>query len=309
VDFDLNADQAVLQDAVAQIAAKHRAAPVTGEPVFHSHDPALEAELAEAGFFDILRQEDYGPLDAALAVEAIAKLPRAAEVGASMLVAPQLVDEALPRPIALLDRPGAVAVRFLPVAKTALIDAGDDVLVLDLQGTARAPTEGLYAYPFGRFTRPPELAKARRLGAAAVPRLRQWWRVALAVEASGALQAALDFTAEYVRDRRAFNRPLGALQAIQHRLAHGASAIQGLRWLALSAAWSGDPAEAALAATYAQETAAAVIYDLHQFNGALGLTLEHPLHFWTYRLKALQAELGAVHGQAAAAADLVWGNA
>ena len=81
---------------------------------------------------------------------------------------------------------------------------------------------------------------------------------------------------------------------------------QGLRWLALNAAWNEDPRDAALAATFAQEAAQSVAYDLHQFSGALGLTLEHPLHFWTYRLKSLQGELGAVHAQAAAAADLAW---
>jgi hypothetical protein len=45
---------------------------------------------------------------------------------------------------------------------------------------------------------------------------------------------------------------------------------------------------------------------MHQFNGALGITLEHPLHYWTYRLTALQAELGGSSRQALAAAQHLW---
>ena len=62
-----------------------------------------------------------------------------------------------------------------------------------------------------------------------------------------------------------------------------------------------------MAALHAQESARATVYDFHQFLGAMGMTLEHPLHLWTYRLKALASELGGRGGQALAAADAVWG--
>ena len=39
----------------------------------------------------------------------------------------------------------------------------------------------------------------------------------------------------------------------------------------------------------------------------MGMTLEHPLHLWTYRLKLLTAELGGRGAQAVAAADAIWG--
>ena len=57
----------------------------------------------------------------------------------------------------------------------------------------------------------------------------------------------------------------------------------------------------------AQEAAKRVGYDFHQFLGAMGMTLEHPLHLWTYRLKLLTAELGGRGAQAVAAADAIWG--
>jgi hypothetical protein len=38
----------------------------------------------------------------------------------------------------------------------------------------------------------------------------------------------------------------------------------------------------------------------------MGLTLEFPLHHWTYRLRALVGELGGSSAQAIAVADSVW---
>jgi hypothetical protein len=40
----------------------------------------------------------------------------------------------------------------------------------------------------------------------------------------------------------------------------------------------------------------------------MGLTLEHPLHLWTYRLKALYGELGGASMQFAAGAAAMWGS-
>ena len=71
------------------------------------------------------------------------------------------------------------------------------------------------------------------------------------------------------------------------------------------AALPGGGACAALysGALHAQESAARVVYDLHQFVGAMGMTLEFPLHLWTYRLKALLSELSGRGGQAQAVAE------
>jgi alkylation response protein AidB-like acyl-CoA dehydrogenase len=94
---------------------------------------------------------------------------------------------------------------------------------------------------------------------------------------------------------------------VRHRLAEAKVKATGLHWLALQAAATGQAADAALAAAYAQTAASQTVYDLHQFLGAMGMTLEHPLHLWTYRMKALIGELGGQGGQALAAADAVWG--
>ena len=103
-------------------------------------------------------------------------------------------------------------------------------------------------------------------------------------------------------------RPLAAYQVVGHRLAECHLIVEGIRALALKAAWSADPFDAAQAATYAQMNFQKVLFDTHQFNGGMGVTNEHKLHFWTYRFRALQSEVG---GAASAAsletADLLWG--
>jgi len=75
----------------------------------------------------------------------------------------------------------------------------------------------------------------------------------------------------------------------------------------MKAASTLDAGDAALAALHAQESARACVYDFHQFLGAMGMTLEHPLHLWTYRLKALTSELGGRSANALAAAEAIWG--
>jgi hypothetical protein len=79
-------------------------------------------------------------------------------------------------------------------------------------------------------------------------------------------------------------------------------AATALHYLALRAAWSGDPSDADVAACYAQQHVKKLLVDLHQFSGAMGITNEFLLHFWTYRLRALQSEAG---GMIEAALDVV----
>jgi alkylation response protein AidB-like acyl-CoA dehydrogenase len=141
------------------------------------------------------------------------------------------------------------------------------------------------------------------------PLLRHWGRTSLAIEWAGAARAAVDFIIEYVKQREIFGRPEGTFQAVQHRLAQCHQIAEGARWLAFRAAWSGSEEDADLAACYAQQQTSRVMFDLHQFNGAMGVTTENSLHFWTYRLRALQSELGGSTSAALALCDRYWGAA
>ena len=147
------------------------------------------------------------------------------------------------------------------------------------------------------------------LSAADAANIRRCIRIALAAEISGLLHAAIASTVEHLSVRKQFGRPLGSFQAIRHRLAECAVLAGGVRWLALKAASTAGEGDAALAALHAQESGTRVVYDVHQMLGAMGMTLEHPLHLWTYRLKALLSELGGRAGQASAVGQHCFGSA
>ena len=82
--------------------------------------------------------------------------------------------------------------------------------------------------------------------------------------------------------------------------------VRGPKWLALRAACSDSDADAATPRLHAQQAMRKVITDCHQFTGAMGLTLEFPLHLWTYRLKFPQGEAGGVPQRARRLARSVW---
>ena len=178
-------------------------------------------------------------------------------------------------------------------------------LVHPEEGDTRA-VESIYAYPMGELVGSPS---RRELTAAEAETARTWLRVACAAEVAGLMQASIDATVEHLGVRKQFGRPLGTFQALRHRMAECAVLAGGVKRLALRAAWSGDAGDAAMAALHAQDSANRLNYDVHQMMGAMGMTLEMPLHLWTYRMKALMSELGGRGGQAEAVARYCFAEA
>lgn len=302
--FEPSDDQTALLDALERIATRHAGTGVLGQAAFES-SPALQADLDAAGLLDAAGIDGLGAVAATLLVARLARLPQVVEAIAAALVVPLLAPD-LPRPCAVLwdrhDRPA----RFLPGARSVLLVEGARVASARIDDADVEPLESPFGYPVGRLRAPSALAWTAMPGVAA-DSVRRLWRIGLAAELAGVLGAGLDAVVEHVRDRRQFGRPLGAFQAVQHRLAEAAVRVEATRWMALRAAGTADAAAAAAAAGYAQESAATVVYDLHQFMGAMGLTLEHPLHRWTTRAKMLRADLGGADAQFEAAADAAWG--
>lgn len=302
MDFTLTPDQDALVSAIDKLAAQFETKPTD----FHGFalvGEELEQELEEGQYFDIAAVPELGALSAAMAVERLCRLPYTVECALSMLVRPQLAGEWL-RPLAVVEygRPG----RFVATAKTVLVIDGQSVGIAQPSPDEVAPVESLFAYPMGKLK---GSAAVTPLPITEAANVRKWLRIALAAEASGLLQAAINSTVEHLTLRKQFGRPLGTFQALRHRMAECAVLAGGVRWLALKAAWTADEGDAALAAFHAQESATRVSYDVHQMLGAMGMTLEHPLHLWTYRLKALLSESGGRGGQATAVARYCFGSA
>lgn len=300
MDFELTPDQEALLSAIDRLAQRFETKPTE----FHGFalvSRELEEELTEGQYFDVAQVPELGPLSAAMAVERLARLPCTAEIALSMLVRPQLEGE-WPRPLGLIEngRPG----RFVACARTVIVIEGETVGIARPAAGEVETVDSLLAYPMGRVKPGVELTRLSGEEGAVV---RKWLRVALAAEASGLLQAAVASAVEHLSLRKQFGRPLGAFQALRHRMAECAVLAGGVRWLALKAAWTAGEGDAALAAMHAQESATRIVYDVHQMLAAMGMTLEHPLHLWTYRLKALVSELGGRGGQALAVARHCFG--
>lgn len=320
MNFELSEDLRMFLSSVERVVADRSGALAT-PPVHFEYSVALQRELGELGFLDCAGIEELGRVGAVLMIMALAHLPQCVELTGSGLVAPVLGAD-LPRPVALsnsgpsgggLSRP----IRFLPVAGT-IVDLSDSgVQVASLRDGDSQSVDSPFAYPVGRLVTPATLAW-RAVSEVDAQQVLRLWQLGLAAEIVGSLAGGLAAVVEHVKERRQFGRPLGSFQAIQHRLAECAVLIDGARWLVLKAAAGLDAAagqdiaagpdagEVVLALAQAQRIANQVPYDLHQFMGAMGLTLEHPLHRWTYRARLLRSELGGAERHYAEAARLTW---
>lgn len=303
MDLSLTADHLAIIDALDSLAKPYQSAPI-GDHGFALTSAGLDRALAEGGFLDVALDPGLGTVTAAVIVERLARLPFASEAALSALVRPLLGDN-IGGPLCLVeDGKSAPLLRFLKSGATVVIvgeqSVGSFVATAD---QLRIESDALYAYPVATLRAIPALHVHDVAPQAVMTR----WRVALAAETAGLLAAALDSVTRHISERHQFGRPLASFQALRHRMAEAQVRANGVYWLAMKAAASLDPGDAALAALHAQESARAVVYDFHQFLGAMGMTLEHPLHLWTYRLKLLTSELGGRGRQALAAADAIWG--
>lgn len=123
-----------------------------------------------------------------------------------------------------------------------------------------------------------------------------------ASQIAGALRKLLELSVDYANTRQQFGRPIGRFQAIQQSLAQLAAevaaaevaAITGWRALDRSAAQP-DAAgfEAAVARIRTSEAARIGAAIAHQVHGAIGVTDEHMLHYFTRRLWLWRLEFGA----------------
>jgi hypothetical protein len=301
----LSEDQTQVLDFIDSLARPYAALPMHDVSLaLESAD--LDAALVENGFLDVMAVEELGAVTAALVVEKLARLPFAVEAAASALVRP-LIDPELPRPLCLVEEGRTSGpVRFLRPGATVVVvgPSGVRSFTADAGLLVPAQADTLYAYPVAMLTSLPDAMTSHEVAPGEVLRA---WRVAIAAEAAGLLGAALASTVTYVSERKQFGRPLATFQGMRHRLAEDQVITNSVYWLALRAAGTGDAGDAAMALLHAQEAAKRVCYDYHQFLGGMGMTLEHPLHLWTYRLKLLTAELGGRGEQGLAAADALWG--
>ncbi len=135
------------------------------------------------------------------------------------------------------------------------------------------------------------------LGWSAVQRIIERAAVGKCCEILGNIQRVLEITVDYAKERKQFGRPIGSLQVIQHYCADMATDVDGARFCTYQAAWmlsEGLPCtrEVAVAKAWIGEAAERVFALAHQIHGAIGVTLEHDLHYYTRRAKAAELAFG-----------------
>lgn len=139
---------------------------------------------------------------------------------------------------------------------------------------------------------------------ALVARVQSVAAFAIACDAVGLAERAMEQTAAYAKVRQQFGRPIGSFQAIKHKCADMVVAVECSRAalaLALDALCrepdeQDDAAEIVAVSTakaYACDAAVAVCTDAVQAHGGIGFTWEHDAHLWLKRALLDRALFGS----------------
>ena len=255
-------------------------------------DPASWAELAELGWLGVSVPEDEGGAGLGFLEEAVLF----EELGRALYPGPYFSTVALALPAL-----GGRGPRRGRRRRGALVGAGrrrsfptsrSSTACVTADGAA-SPAEGESVKTMDATRRLGRLAtRGRRRRRVDRPRAL---RAALALEAVGIAQRALDWGVEHAKTRQQFGKSIGVYQAVSHPLVDAFMATELARSLAYWAAWcvaEGDEQAATAAAAakaYAAEAAVSACERSIQVHGGIGFTWEHPLHRYYKRAQWIQA--------------------
>jgi len=122
--------------------------------------------------------------------------------------------------------------------------------------------------------------------------------VSAATFMTGISGKVLDTAVDYVKQRHQFGKPIGSFQAIKHKCADMAVAVDSSRSAAYYAAWTlaGEASERAKAVSTAKsfcgDTARFVCNEGTQLHGGMGFTWALGLHLYLRRTKLLEYSYG-----------------
>jgi alkylation response protein AidB-like acyl-CoA dehydrogenase len=182
-------------------------------------------------------------------------------------------------------------------ATDLLVTTPDGFAIVELAhpGVTIAPARALGSEGWCEITLQAVPADAIALGDAVLPELRRIARLLLLARAHGAARRAFEMAVDYAKERRQFGQPIGRFQAIQHKLANGLIALEGVRLTLEHAAEAHDfgladrryYANAALA--FGGPALRQVALETQHTFGAIGYAEEHeaPRHFRRVHLDTL----------------------
>ena len=129
--------------------------------------------------------------------------------------------------------------------------------------------------------------------------------VALSAEMVGIAQRTQEMAIEYAKERKQFDTPIGAFQAISHRCAQMLFDTEGARSATYFGGWAADADEsqlalaASIAKAAASEAALSVTASSIQVHGGIGFTWEADVHWFFKRAQLDAAMLGGTGTQRA----------
>ncbi len=123
-------------------------------------------------------------------------------------------------------------------------------------------------------------------------------RVTIAAQGLGIGEGALNFTTNYIKERKQFGKPLAANQGVQFMVADMATALDAAQLLIYRAAWLKDnnlphSAQASMAKKFATDTAMEVCTNCVQLMGGYGYCSEFPIERMMRDVKITQIYEGS----------------
>jgi len=134
--------------------------------------------------------------------------------------------------------------------------------------------------------------------------------VALSAEMVGIAQRTQEMAIEYAKERKQFETPIGAFQAVSHRCAQMLFDTEGARSATYFGGWAADADEsqlalaASIAKAAASEAALSVTASSIQVHGGIGFTWEADVHWFFKRAQLDASMLGGTGKQRARVTQL-----
>ena len=309
MNFDFTDDQQAIKATAREfLASRFRPETVRRLAEAGEYDDGLWQEMAELGWAGIFIDEAHGGqglgvVELVIVMEelgyALAPSPFFSNAAAGLAIQHAGSDEQKERwlpGIASGQERGTVGV-VANGAPPLVPDADSAAVIVLLDGESGTVVDGARAQQrrvdtidsTRRFSRVEGGAGDPLAGDAAAGADRA--ATALAAELTGVGQRAMEMAVDYARERKQFDRPVGAYQAVSHRCAQMLLEVEGARSATYYAAWAADhePESLSLAASmaksYASDAGWRVTASALQVHGGIGFTWEHDLHFFMKRAR------------------------
>lgn len=311
--FELTNDQQLFGSAVAELLAD-RCPPSAVRAAWDDPDNAgddLWSALADMGVVAMRAPESAG----GLAMSDLDLFPVLVETGRAAVPLPVVETAAVALPMLADAGAGALDDAVASSRRTGIGFDGDPVVRTDVDELLIERNGAWRLVPISDVTATPQASVDGSRRSASIEVAPDAGVLVTDDPAAGALARAravvgqsaellglgrhlLDTTVAYVQEREQFGKPVGANQALKHKLADALMGIEFARPMVQQAAYElatgGDEIALRASAAKAQTATAARLVAEHalQCHGAIAYTVEYDLHMWLKRVWVLAAQWG-----------------